>query len=214
MAKAKSLSDIVFKQTREEISTGLLKPGEALLERELALRMKVSRVPVREALIRLEGIGLVQLVKDRGGVVRTFGAHEIGHLYELRQALEVLAARLAAGNIPLEKLQEIEDALRAFKSDGDPADRARLRRVNADLHALIAANCGNPFLQRALSDIAEQVELSRAFTRSRLTIQEVLVRLEDHLEIIEALKSGYAARAEGAMRAHFERWRTINLLGI
>jgi DNA-binding GntR family transcriptional regulator len=68
MAKAKSLSDKVFEKIRKEIVSGALNPGAALLERELALRMKVSRVPVREALIRLEGKGLVTLVKDRGAI--------------------------------------------------------------------------------------------------------------------------------------------------
>jgi DNA-binding GntR family transcriptional regulator len=86
-----------------------------------------------------------------------------------------------------------------------------LRRVNAELHATIGANCGNPLLHRALSDIAEQVELSRTYTHPRLSTPEVLVRLKDHIGIVRALKSGNGAKAEEAMRNHFARWRTINL---
>jgi DNA-binding GntR family transcriptional regulator len=211
MEKSKSLSDKVFDEIRKEILSGILKPGDALLEREWALRMDVSRVPVREALIRLEGKGLVKLVKGRGGIVRTLGAQEIGHLYEMRQALEAMAARLAAGHIAPSKLQEIEDALAAFKPSENQEDLARLRSVNADLHATIAANCGNPLLQRALSDIADQVAFSRTYTHPRLSMPDVLVRLEDHFGIIRALKSGDGMKAEEAMRAHFERWHTINL---
>ncbi len=211
MANGRSLGDQVFDQIRKEILAGALKPGDPLSERELALRVKVSRVPVREALIRLEAKGLISLIKDRGGVVRTFGIDEIRHLLEVRECLEGLAARLAAGRIDPKELQAFEKALRAARPSGTASDLAQLRQVNADLHETISASCGNPLLQRSLSDIREQVLLSRAYMHARLSTADVLDRHNDHLAILRALKAGKGAQAEEQMRAHIARWRTMNL---
>jgi DNA-binding GntR family transcriptional regulator len=211
MSNTKSLGERVFEQIRKEILSGSLKPGDPLSECELASRVKVSRVPVREALIRLEAKGLISLIKDRGGVVRTFGIEEIRHLYEVRECLEGLAARLAAGRIPSKELQTFEKAFQAFKPTGSTGDITRLRRVNAQLHETISANCENPLLQRSLSDIREQVQLSRAFAHSKLSTVDVLNRVQDHLTILQALRSGNGAKAEERMRAHISRWRTISL---
>jgi DNA-binding GntR family transcriptional regulator len=207
----RSLGDRVFDQIRKEILAGSLKPGDPLSEREVAIRTKVSRVPVREALIRLEAKGLISLVKDRGGVVRTFGIEDIRHLYEVRENLEGLAARLAAGRIPPKELQQFEKALRAFKHSSNSDDIAQLRRVSAQFHETIIAKCGNPLLQRSLADLREQVQLSRAFTHSKLSMSDVLHRVQDHLAILRSLRNGDGSKAEKQMRAHISRWQTISL---
>jgi DNA-binding GntR family transcriptional regulator len=211
MVTDKSLSDRVFDQIRKEILAGQLRPGDPLSEREVSLRAKVSRVPVREALIRLEAKGLIVLTKDRGGMVRTFGIDDIRHLQEVRESLEGLAARLAAGQIPSKQLWEFEKAMRVFGRSSNPGDTAQLWRANAQFHEAIIANCGNPLLQRSLADIREQIQLSRALMHSKQSLSDVLQRVQDHLTILRALKSGDGAKAEEHMRVHISRWRTINL---
>jgi DNA-binding GntR family transcriptional regulator len=211
MATDKSLSNRVFDQIRKEILAGQLRPGDPLSEREVSLRANVSRVPVREALIRLEAKGLIVLTKDRGGMVRTFGIDDIRHLQEVRESLEGLAARLAAGQIPSKQLWEFEKAMRVFRRSSNSGDTAQLWRANAQFHEAIIANCGNPLLQRSLADIREQIQLSRALMHSKQSFSDVLQRVQDHLTILRALKSGDGAKAEEHMRVHISRWRTINL---
>lgn len=210
-SSADTLGNRVFNHLRDAILEGTLRPGDPLSEREIAATTKVSRVPVREALIRLEAKGLVSLVKDRGGIVRTFGIEEIRHLYEVRECLEGMAARLAAGRIDRDQLRKFERSLKSFRRGSDAAELAKLRRVNEQLHEAISQSCGNPILQRALSDIRGQITLSRTWAHSRFSDEDVMHRVQDHLAIVRALLQGDGAKAEEHMRAHIARWKTIKL---
>src|SRR4051812_10967485 len=132
-----------------EVVQGRLRAGGHLVTRELAERFGVSHTPIREALIALAGIGIVDLLPNRGAVVRHVRADEVREICDVRSVLECEATRCACGRIRLAELHALADALRARgalkpKAGNGYTDRARA--VNNRLHDLIASSCGNRFL--------------------------------------------------------------------
>lgn len=201
----------VFDQMKVDILGGVLKPGEPISEREYSRRANVSRVPVREALIQLEGRGLVTYRKAQGAFVRSISVDDLRQLYEVREQLEGAAARLAAGHVEPEVLDSIEAKLLAFKEAKSPAQRDAIREANTELHDVILCACGNAILQRMLGDVKEQIILSRVLRFSASSEEEILARLDDHLRILRAIRAGDGARAEQEMRAHIAGWRQLKL---
>jgi DNA-binding GntR family transcriptional regulator len=201
--------DSVFERMKDDILAGVLKSGDPISEREYSKRVNVSRVPVREALIKLESRGLVTMRKAQGAFVRTFDVDEIRQLYEVREQLEGAAARLSVGRIDPAILGEIEQLLLAFAEARTPGQRDEIRQVNTSLHDAILAACGNALLQRMLGDVREQITLSRVWRFYTSSEEEILSRVEDHLSIIRAIRAGDGALAERAMRAHIAGWRKL-----
>ena len=107
----KPLREIVFETLREAIITGVLKPGERLMEVQLAEEMGVSRTPVREAIRKLELEGFVVMVARKGAYVAGISLKDVTDVFEIRAALEGLAACLAAGRASEEDLEEMERAV-------------------------------------------------------------------------------------------------------
>jgi DNA-binding GntR family transcriptional regulator len=192
-----------------DVCQGRLRAGEHLVTRELAERFGVSHTPVREALISLAGIGIVDLVPNRGAIVRRITAHEVREVCQVRRVLECEAARSACGRINLADLHALADDLRRMMPAGS-SSKARFieqaRAVDSRLHDLIADSCGNAFLAkelgrlktlfRAFRDVAwEHDEACNDFHR----LAEEAV---EHLAIVEALLAGDAREAGRAMARH------------
>lgn len=196
------LGERTLEVLRDLVVDGHFTPGERLNEVEIANSLGVSRGPVREALQRLASQGLLKLVPRRGSFVPEFTLAELTHLYEVRLALESMAARLAAGR----------------RSDTDVAGlRALLERtgeilasdervpypVDLDFHRGILELAGNP---RLLAH-TEQVHLQLRLARSRSGYQPGRAKqaYREHLAIIEAIAGGDPQQAEEAMRSHLGR---------
>src|SRR6478672_8226218 len=131
-----------------DVFGGRLRPGQHLVTQQLAERFGVSHTPIREALISLAGIGIIDLLPNRGAVVRAVTSREIREICEVRRVLECQATRCACGRIDLAELHAIGDELRWLRSQPSPSwaeliDRARA--VDSRLHDLVAASCGNAF---------------------------------------------------------------------
>ena len=107
----KPLREIVFETLRDAIINQVLRPGERLMEIQLAEEMGVSRTPVREAIRKLELEGFVVMVPRRGVYVAGISMKDIHEVFEVRSALEALAASLAAERITEEELEEMERRL-------------------------------------------------------------------------------------------------------
>ncbi len=191
-----------------DVFQGRLRPGRHLVTRELADRFGVSHTPIREALISLAGIGVVDLLPNRGAVVRAVSTRDIAEICDVRRTLECEAVRSACGRLDLAAVGGLECELRlALASDACSAGYVeRARRTDSELHDMIAASCGNAFLAaelsrlkflfRAFRDVAwEHVE---AHNDRRRVAEEAV----EHLEIVEALRDGRRAGAVRAMAAH------------
>src|SRR5579872_1402657 len=130
-----------------DVLHGRLRAGQHLVTRELADRFGVSHTPIREALISLSGIGIVDLLPNRGAVVRRVSARDVYEVCQVRRALECEAVRDACGLIRPGALDTLSEAFRGLANvaadEAEVIDRART--LDNRLHDVIASSCGNAF---------------------------------------------------------------------
>jgi DNA-binding GntR family transcriptional regulator len=193
-----------------DVFGGRLRAGQHLVTQQLAERFGVSHTPIREALISLAGIGIVDLLPNRGAVVRAVTSREIGEICQVRRILECQATRNACGRIDLAELHAIADELRSLRAHPPAPSWAtfieRARAVDSRLHDLIAASCGNVFLAKELGRLKT---LFRAFRdvsyihhESRNDHRRLADEAGEHLAIVEELIRGDAKAASKAMAYH------------
>lgn len=207
--RAATIADAAYVALRNAIVFGELPAGHRLLERELALRLAVSRTPIREALRRLSEEGLVSGVPNRGFVVRTVGLQEAEHVYTVRQPLEVLAAQLAAGRCTPRDLAELEGCLVRAERAAAAGDWRTVIQENNAFHDLIARASGNPVLTRMLDLLRNQVNLVRMALWARMPSRPTET-LRQHREILEALRRRDPQAAGAAAQAHLRSsWRSL-----
>ncbi len=192
-----------------DVFQGRLRSGEHLVTQELAERFGVSHTPIREALIALAGIGVIELLPNRGAIVRRLTTQEVREVCQVRRVLECEAVRTACGRIDLPALHALADDLRRFKSAATKSKACFIdeaRALDTRLHDLIAASCNNTFLANELSRLKI---LFRGFRdvmyirdESRNDYHRLAEEGRDHLAIIEALLAGNRREAVRAMARH------------
>ncbi|MBW9111895.1 GntR family transcriptional regulator [Microbacterium trichothecenolyticum] len=193
-----SLTAETHLRLRNDIIQGRIRPNERLVALELAERLQVSRTPVREALQLLASQGLVVPVK-RGYVVREHTPEEIAEIYEIRSALEELAARLAAQRATPDQLRAIED-IGAHQSGALDDDRTVIVDRNDAFHEAILQASGNSRLaelNRANSEQFFTYRVAQLYTR-----HEAAAAIDEHAQILEALKRRDSTRAAELARSH------------
>jgi DNA-binding GntR family transcriptional regulator len=192
-----------------DVCQGRLRAGEHLITQDLATRFGVSHTPIREALISLSSFGIIDLLPNRGAVVRRVTAEEVREVCQVRRALECEAVRSACGRINLAQLHALAAELKrlmgvhARKGDGFIE---QARAVDSRLHDLIADSCGNAFLAK---EIARLKTLFRTFRdvawshdEARNDFHRLGEEAHEHLAIVEALLAGDARGAARAMARH------------
>jgi DNA-binding GntR family transcriptional regulator len=191
-----------------EILQGSLRAGQHLVIKELSVRYHVSSTPIREALVQLEGIGILDFVPNSGAVVRRVTTTDVKEVCQVRRALECEATRRACGRIDLAELHELAAAFRRMKNtkrrEASFVDTAR--QLDSKLHDLIAESCGNRFLAQ---EIGRLKLLFRAFRDASWEKRSADVdryrfseEADEHLAIILALIAGDARQASRAMARH------------
>ncbi len=192
-----------------DIFRGELRAGEHLVTQDLAERFGVSHTPIREALIALAGIGIIDLLPNRGALVRRVSAHEVREVCQVRRVLECEATRSACGRIDLKQLHALAAELRRLlqaKQRVGPRFVAEARSLDSRLHDLIAESCGNAFLAK---EIGRLKALFRAFRdvawerdEERNDYHRLTEESREHLAIVEALLANDAKEAARAMARH------------
>jgi DNA-binding GntR family transcriptional regulator len=203
--RAESLSERVFDAIRSAIVNKSVPPGVPLTEAGLATQLNVSKTPVREALLRLRQIGLIEPDGRRGGRVVRPSRDALEHTYEVREALEVFTARAAAERATAAQKQEIVDAAERSARAANEDDLDEYIRWDGMFHARITAVAGNP----RLTELIESAFALILALRSR-DAQEHDVSVEcgrAHVAIAEAIDAGDAAGAEERMREHIRHVR-------
>ncbi|MEO6310160.1 MAG: GntR family transcriptional regulator [Leifsonia sp.] len=195
-------SDIAYERLRDDIIHWRLQPGTPLAEIEVSARIGVSRTPVREALSRLINEGLVSNASGRTAVVTQVSRAQIEQLFELREALETQAARLAARRRDTAAFEVLKEAFLAATVDESAEPRGRVEPGSvvsgrslgssdatyllADrLDAAIDAAMGNSYLQGALNDI--RGHLARARRHAHANPRRLEQARTEHLLIIDAI---------------------------
>ncbi len=146
-----SRTDFVLESIKEAILNGKLKPGQALVETDLAATLTVSKTPVREALKTLAGSGLVVMSPYKGAAVRTVDAEMAGSVYDVRMLMEPEALRRA-----VQLGASFDDAALALE---DVSDLARRSLANRRFHRALYAGCGNPLMIQILDGLRDQAAL-------------------------------------------------------
>jgi len=188
----------VFHGLVEGLLKGDLKGGDRLTEARAVKLFGVSRTPVREALLELQGIGLVELRRNCGAVFSPFGEKELRDLYAVRSLLEVEATRLAAPNMNRKSLQELITEIKHIRDSGgvDPH-----WKYDKELHTSIAEASGNHRLSAEIARYGGLIQMMRE-TVGDQSLDIHTQSAEEHLEILEALLAGKSGLAAKAMHKH------------
>lgn len=194
---------------RDEIIQGKMRPNERLIAADLAERLNTSRTPIREALQLLEAEQLVVAAK-RGYVVREHTKEEIVEIYEVRAALEGMAARLAAQKTGTSAHREIE-AIGAHRDSLITSnDRKLIVDLNDEFHAAIFAACGNSRLDRINRSNSQHFfnyRISELYTK-----EETKISIKGHALILKAIKNHDADQADSAAQEHVLEALKVTLL--
>ena len=192
-----ALSDQVRTRISDLIHGRALMGGDVIIEQRLAEELGVSRTPLREALQRLEGEGMVQKTSGRSYLVRKVEFQEYLQSFKVRLLLEPEAAAGAAGRAPAPKVQAVRDQIAALRALPNEHTEAHWRSDDA-LHRLIGTYCGNA----VLFDMIETLRVTTRLYEIQDVRQQVCKDLDQHEAIIAALADGDGPRARRAMQVH------------
>lgn len=203
MTARPTATDRVFALLRERIVGGDLAAGSQHSIYRLAEQLEVSRTPVREAVLRLADLGLVEIERNRGVRVRSVTVADVREVFELRLLLEVPAAAGAAvraDDVARARLAANVESMRAHAAQGS---EAAFTAVDRDFHALVAATMDNPRLEVEVARLRDSIQARgvSTFGRSR-PLSEVA---GEHAPIAEAIVRGEPVEAAARMADHLER---------
>ncbi len=198
------LRQSVYEALVEFIVAGALRPGQHLVESELARQLGVSRQPVREALHRLEAEGWIDLRPSQGAFVHVPTDHEVDQLLDVRELLEGATARLAARAATPEAVATLRTVWREGAAAVESGDVTRTVTSNNDFHAAVAEIAGNTVLAQLSEIVGRRVRWyyrQVAPTRGHESWAE-------HAELVAAIEAGDEDKAAALARTHTERTRT------
>lgn len=204
------IADVVYNAIRDAIVTKRLVPGERVTEAGLAARLKVSKTPVREAMLRLQEVGLIEPDAVRGTRVLQPSATAFEHAFELREALETFTARKAAMQATQRDIRTIRETAQRSLNHARAGRIDDFRSCDRELHEAIAAAAGNPRIAKAIDDAVALIGALRA--RDLPHAEAAATCAESHVAIAEAIRAHDADSAEERMRAHLRELREFTVL--
>jgi DNA-binding GntR family transcriptional regulator len=201
-----SLVDAAYVQIRRRILDIEWPPGHRALEQEVALALGMSRTPVREALIRLQNEGLVEVIPRHGMRVLPVSPTDMREIYQILTALECMAAELLAGRKPSDKdLKPLVDATKAMDKALKAEDLEAWAAADERFHAHLVDLAGNRQLQATVLNYWDRAHRARMFTL-RLRPKPV-TSTKEHMQMLERIGAGDAEGAARVTRSHRERAR-------
>ncbi|WP_026621061.1 GntR family transcriptional regulator [Ensifer sp. WSM1721] len=198
------MSENVGRWLRDEIENAILSneysPGERLDEMVLANRFGVSRTPVREALMQLNAIGLIEIRPRRGAVVIDPGPHRVYEMFEVMAELEGLAGSLAARRLNDEAREAITAAHKRCELSAKAGDSDDYYYANEEFHKAIYAASRSAFLQEQCTQLHRRL---RPYRRLQLRVRNRLsTSFSEHCAIVDAIFAGDGEEARRLLRAH------------
>lgn len=195
-----TLKDRIYQILKDSVIRHRVKPGERLIDQEIADNLGVSRTPVREALNRLGAEGLVSIIPRRGVFVTDLSSKDITDLYQVREALEVLAVQLAVPLLTDEDLDNLEQISDQFKAALDREDFLTCFELDKEFHDKLTELSGNNKLKEINEQLGGSIQISRwkhcqNGSKHRATFKE-------HQGILDALASRDADLASRLLQNH------------
>ncbi len=200
--------DYVLDHLREGIVQGRYAPGQRLIEADLTRELGVSRGPLREAMRRLSADNLLEIVPNRGAIVRRLAMREMLELFSIRIALEALATREATPNLTDRAIRtRFETDIRAIWSPEQRLPGHSYIAENKAFHQAITRASGNEQLLVVTAQL--QLPLLMFQLNNMLTVETIAVSVMEHRGIATAMLDGDTAAAEDCVRRHLERARSL-----
>jgi DNA-binding GntR family transcriptional regulator len=197
------LAHAAYRRIEDMIFSGVLKGGQILAERRLAEELQVSLTPLREALLMLEGEGLVSRRGSRYLQVHQLTELEYIQILNIRRLLEPEAARLAAGRIGVAELKALAarlEALMGAAAGTGNAPEGEPRMVDDELHSMVAAAADSPLMAQIIGDLRRR---TRIFDLNRMP-ERFQDACREHLALVHALMTGDGDKAAQAMMQHLD----------
>jgi DNA-binding GntR family transcriptional regulator len=203
---AQSLANLAFEKIAAAIASGEIAPGARISEAELARKFGISRGPLREALMRLEGRRLVERRLNLGAYVVGLSERGLDELFTMREALEGMACRLAATAMTDAEIAELSNYLHCFNHD-DRAATPEYYQALEDFHVRIVRGSGN---ERLIAACCDELFYQFRVYRFQASVQpgaRAQAACAEHQRIIDALTARDPDRAEAEMRRHLAQVR-------
>lgn len=197
------LRDDVARQLLVAIFSGAIRSGDRMVAQSLARQFGVSATPVREALVELASVGMIDILPNRGAVCLPFGVRELREIYHLRRILEVEAIRLACGRLAVEPLRDLRISLAKLAERRDRDWSSQAMALDTALHDQIAVGCDNNRLCHEIDRYKNLMQSIREVVGDKHRVQ--LRAVEQHIEIVDALIDADANAACRAMARHIDQ---------
>lgn len=208
----KPLRKVVSESLRKAIKDGVLKPGERLMEIQLADELGVSRTPIREAIRKLELEGFVVMVPRRGTYVADISLKDIAQVFEIRSALEELSAGLAAERITPDELEDLERILVEINEYIANDDFDKIVDADIRFHDVLYHASRNNRLVDILNNLREQMLRFRSI--SMHYPGRLAATWEEHRQLVENIANHNSAQARKIAKKHMENSEKTLLKGI
>lgn len=195
-----------YQKLKLMILHGEIRRGEPLVERSVGDLLGVSRTPVRETIRRLEKEGLVRIIEGKGAFVADYSIDDVIEIYQVREGLEPIAARLGCPYVRAADLDRFQEQFNLYKNrasrrDNDPDEWLKLGR---EFHDLFIRASQNGRIIQAIEGLRGQIELVRGISRSASVRSVAQSSIDEHLEILHALRARAPQRVEKAVRTHLQ----------
>ena len=196
------LRDVVFNTLREAILKGELKPGERLMELQLAAKLGVSRTPIREAIRMLEQEGLAVTIPRKGAEVARMTEKDMEDVLQIRDALDELAASIACEQISEEELAELRHTMHEFEESTKTGDVKRIAEADVRFHDIIYHATRNVKLENMLNNLREQMYRYRLeYVKDEANYKRLIA---EHRVIYEAIRDRDRQTGAEAIKNHID----------
>ncbi len=194
----------IFAELKRRIVEMEYQPGDLIAEKKLIEEFSVSRTPVREAILRLEQIGLVEIRPRVGTYVSQIDIASVRHAYEIKKNLEALAAELAAMRATPDQITELFEILERFKTYDIVADYKNCIKDDQRFHYIIRCASGNPLLMEILDEL--NLKTARFLQYIHYVLDDYDWFYESLKEMAEAVRDKDAVMARSVTEDHTEKF--------
>lgn len=207
VGKPRSLGEAVYETLKTAIIKGDLRPGQRLVEQQLSNRLQTSRIPIREAIKKLEQEDLVEKTPGKGWVVRNITKDEIEETFGIRAVLESYAAYLATERVTDALIARLDSAIGAYREALTHRDTEALMFANTQFHEMIYKASGSQKLYSLINNFRDFISRYRRALLTNLDFAKI--SLEDHVQMVSAMRKKDKERVESLVRTHILRGKSI-----
>jgi DNA-binding GntR family transcriptional regulator len=207
VGKTPPIGEMAYVSLKEAIVKGRLHPGQRLVESALSDQMGISRIPVREAIKKLEQDGLIEKLEKGGFIVKNPSREEIEETFGIRACLESYAAAITTRRMDASTLDRLEDALDKYRDALKQKDIAKMTQLNNRLDEIMYRTPKTKKLYALIGNFRDSISRYRKALLTRMDY--AAISLSEHEEIVQAMKEGDGEKVEKLVRKHLLRGRDI-----